>query len=54
MGSISRDVFEDTKTIRIYRKGGYLEILNNGLFTVGLDRTIYENKNIEPIEKRII
>ena len=46
-------LFEDTKTIRIYRKGGYLEILNNGLFTVGLDRSIYENKELEPIEKEL-
>ena len=46
-------LFEDTKKIRIYRFGGYLEILNNGLFTVGLERTIYENKNIEPIEKEL-
>ena len=46
-------LFEDTKTIRIYRKGGYLEILNNGLFTVGLERTIYENKELEPIEKEL-
>ena len=46
-------LFEDTKTIRIYRKGGYLEILENGLFTVGLDRSIYENKELEPIEKEL-
>tara|TARA_R100001015_G_C4579868_1_gene136552 strand:+ start:377 stop:871 length:495 start_codon:yes stop_codon:yes gene_type:complete len=46
-------LFEDTKTIRIYKKGGYLEILNNGLFTVGLDRSIYENKELEPIEKEL-
>ena len=46
-------LFDDTKKIRIYRYGGYLEILNNGLFTVGLERTIYENKNIEPIEKEL-
>tara|TARA_R100000773_G_scaffold30909_1_gene26384 strand:+ start:61 stop:525 length:465 start_codon:yes stop_codon:yes gene_type:complete len=46
-------LFEDTKTIRIYKYGGYLEILNNKLFTVGLERTIYENKNIEPIEKEL-
>ena len=46
-------LFEDTKKIRIYRFGGYLEILNNGLFTVGLERTIYENKEIEPIEKEL-
>ena len=46
-------LFEDTKTIRIYKKGGYLEILNNGLFTVGLDRTIFENKEVEPIEKEL-
>ena len=46
-------LFEDTKTIRIYKYGGYLEILNNGLFTVGLERTIYENKELEPIEKEL-
>ena len=46
-------LFEDTERIRIYKYGGYLEILNNGLFTVGLERTIYENKNIEPIEKEL-
>ena len=46
-------LFEDTKTIRIYRKGGYLEILDNGLFTVGIDRSIYENKELEPIEKEL-
>ena len=46
-------LFEDTKKIRIYRYGGYLEILNNDLYTVGLERTIYENKEIEPIEKEL-
>ena len=46
-------LFEDTKTIRIYKYGGYLEILNNGLFTVGIERTIYENKELEPIEKEL-
>ena len=46
-------LFEDTERIRIYKYGGYLEILNNGLFTVGLERTIYENKEIEPIEKEL-
>ena len=46
-------LFEDTKTIRIYKKGGYLEILDNGLFSVGLDRSIYENKELEPIEKEL-
>ena len=46
-------LFEDTKTIRIYRNGGYLEILNNGLFTVGIERNIYENKELEPIEKEL-
>ena len=46
-------LFEDTKRIRIYKYGGYLEILNNDLFTVGLERTIYENKEIEPIEKEL-
>jgi len=46
-------LFEDTKTIRIYKLGGYLEILENGLFTVGLDRSIYENKELEPIEKEL-
>ena len=46
-------LFEDTKKIRIYKYGGYLEILNNDLFTVGLERTIYENKEIEPIEKEL-
>ena len=51
---VSQEIlFEDTKTIRIYKKGGYLEILNNGLFTVGLDRCIYENKELEPIEKEL-
>ena len=46
-------LFEDTKTVRIYKFGGYLEILENGLFTVGLERSIYENKEIEPIEKEL-
>jgi len=46
-------LFEDTKTIRIYKYGGYLEILNNGLFTVGLDRCIYESKELEKIEKEL-
>ena len=46
-------LFENTKTVRIYKYGGYLEILNNGLFTVGLERTIYENKELEPIEKEL-
>ena len=46
-------LFEDTKKIRIYKYGGYLEILNNDVFSVGLERTIYENKEIEPIEKEL-
>ena len=46
-------LFENTKRIRIYKYGGYLEILNNDLYTVGLERTIYENKEIEPIEKEL-
>tara|TARA_R100000654_G_scaffold5362_1_gene15216 strand:- start:513 stop:986 length:474 start_codon:yes stop_codon:yes gene_type:complete len=46
-------LFEDTERIRIYKYGGYLEILKNGLFTVGLERTIYEDKEIEPIEKEL-
>ena len=46
-------LFEDTKTIRIYRKGGYLEILENGLFSVGLDRTTYQDEKLEPIEKEL-
>ena len=47
------NLHDETIKIRIYRKGGHLEILNNGLFSVGLDRTTYENKNIEPIEKEL-
>ena len=46
-------LFENTKRIRIYKYGGYLEILNNDLFTVGIERTIYENKELEPIEKEL-
>ena len=47
------NLHDETIRIRIYKKGGHLEILNNGLFSVGLDRTTYENKNIEPIEKEL-
>tara|TARA_R100000278_G_scaffold78918_1_gene61158 strand:- start:436 stop:912 length:477 start_codon:yes stop_codon:yes gene_type:complete len=43
----------DTKIIRIYKKGGHLEILENGLFSVGLDRTTYQDKKLEPIEKEL-
>ena len=53
IGELSDNLHCDTKTIRIYRKGGHLEILNNGLFTVGLERTTYENEKLEPIEKEL-
>ena len=52
-GVSSEMLFEDTKTIRIYKEGGYLEILENGLFSVGLDRTTYQDEKLEPIEKEL-
>ena len=51
INDLSDNLHDKTIRIRIYKKGGHLEILNNGLFSVGLDRTTYENKNIEPIDK---
>ena len=53
INDLSDNLHDKTIRIRIYKKGGYLEILSNGLFSVGLDRTTYENKNIEPIEKEL-
>ena len=52
-GVSSEMLFEDTKTIRIYKEGGHLEILENGLFSVGLDRTTYQDEKLEPIEKEL-
>ena len=45
------NVHDETIKIRIYKKGGHLEILNNRLFSVGLDRTTYQDEKLEPIEK---
>ena len=46
IGHLGDNLHCDTKIIRIYKKGGYLEILENGLFTVGLERTTYENEKL--------
>ena len=53
INDLSDNLHCDTKIIRIYKKGGYLEILENGLFSVGLDRTTYQDKKLEPIEKEL-
>lgn len=53
INDLSDNLHCDTTIIRIYKKGGYLEILNNGLFSVGLDRTTFQNKKLEPIEKEL-
>tara|TARA_R100001463_G_scaffold82894_1_gene137532 strand:- start:674 stop:1012 length:339 start_codon:yes stop_codon:yes gene_type:complete len=42
-----------TETVRVYNKGGYLEILNNGTFSVGIERDIFESERIEPIEREL-
>ena len=47
------NLHDETIRIRIYKKGGHLEILENGLFTVGLDRTTYQDEKLEPIEKEL-
>ena len=44
---------DETIRIRIYKEGGHLEILENGLFSVGLDRTTYQDEKLEPIEKEL-
>tara|TARA_B100001093_G_scaffold39908_1_gene33953 strand:- start:300 stop:770 length:471 start_codon:yes stop_codon:yes gene_type:complete len=53
INDLSDNLHCDTTIIRIYKKGGYLEILNNGLFSVGLDRTTFQDKKLEPIEKEL-
>ena len=53
IGHLGDNLHCDTKIIRIYKKGGYLEILNNGIFSVGLERTTYQDEKIEPIEKEL-
>ena len=47
------NLHDETIRIRIYKKGGHLEILENGLFSVGLDRTTYQDEKLEPIEKEL-
>ena len=42
-----------TETVRVYNKGGYLQILNNGTFSVGIERDIFESERIEPIEREL-
>jgi len=42
---------EETKTVRLYKEGGYLEILKDKTYLVGLDRSIFTNESIDPIEK---
>ena len=53
IGHLGDNLHCDTTIIRIYKRGGYLEILNNGLYSVGLERTTYEDEKLEPIEKEL-
>ena len=53
---ISRDMFnEETKIIRIYKDnlGGYIEKLKNNNYLLLIDRSYYEDSNVEKLEKML-
>mgnify|MGYP003143167647 CR=1 FL=1 len=53
---ISIDMFnEDTKIIRIYKDGlnGYIEKLKNNNYLLLIDRSYFEDSNVEKLEKML-
>ena len=54
--SISIDMLnEESKIIRIYKDGlnGYIEKLKNNNYLLLIDRSYYENSNVEKLEKML-
>ena len=42
---------EDTKLVRIYKEGGYIEKLANNEWFVGIESFEYQSKNIDEVQR---
>ena len=40
-------------SVRVYNRGGYIECLKDGTFTMGLNLEILDSDTIEPLEKKL-
>ena len=40
-------------SVRVYNRGGYIECLKDGTYTMGLNLEILDSDTIEPLEKKL-